>query len=86
METGEVIYEKVYASPRPPPTIPLKHDWMMELGSEVVRQAEVNQPTCNALRIVQFTVGECRLATEMTVHDVCVCVCVLGAPTRVDAS
>ena len=26
METGEVIYEKVYASPRPPPKISLKHD------------------------------------------------------------
>ena len=34
METGEVIYEKVYASPRPPPKISLKHDWMKELGSE----------------------------------------------------
>ena len=40
METGEVIYEKVYASPRPPPKISLKHDWMKELGSEVVRQPE----------------------------------------------
>ena len=40
METGEVIYEKVYASPRPPPKIYLKHDWMKELGSEVVRQPE----------------------------------------------
>ena len=26
METGEVIYEKVYVSPRPPPNISLKHD------------------------------------------------------------
>ena len=40
METGEVIYEKVYASPRPPPKISLKHNWMKELGSEVVRQPE----------------------------------------------
>ena len=40
METGEVIYEKVYASPRPPSKISLKHDWMKELGSEVVRQPE----------------------------------------------
>ena len=38
METGEVIYEKVYASPRPPPKNSLKHDWMKELGSEVARQ------------------------------------------------
>ena len=45
METGEVIYEKVYASPRPPPKISLRHDWMKELGSDVAREAEVNQPT-----------------------------------------
>ena len=45
METGEVIYEKVFESPRPPPKISLKHDWMKELGSEVARQAEGSQPT-----------------------------------------
>ena len=45
METGEITYEKVYESPRPPPKISLRHDWMKELGSEVARQAEVNQPT-----------------------------------------
>ena len=58
METGEVTFEKVYASPRPPPKISLKHDWMKELGSEVARQPEgevvqqskssqSNQPTPN---------------------------------------
>ena len=26
-ETGEVLYEKVYMSPRPPPKISLKHEW-----------------------------------------------------------
>ena len=45
METGEIICEKVYASPGPPPKISLRNDWMKELGSEVARQAEVNQPT-----------------------------------------
>ena len=45
METGEVIHEKVYASPRPPPKISLKHDWMKEFGSEVARQAKSSQPT-----------------------------------------
>ena len=40
METGEVKYEKVFASPRPPPKISLEHDWMKELGSEVARQPE----------------------------------------------
>ena len=36
METGEVINEKVFMSPRPPPKISWKHDWMKELGSDVV--------------------------------------------------
>ena len=50
---GEVKNEKLFASPRPPPKISLKHDWMKELGSEVARQpegevarqAEGSQPT-----------------------------------------
>ena len=53
MENGEVIYEKAYASPRPPPKISLKHHWMKELGlegarqpeGEVVRQARSSQST-----------------------------------------
>ena len=40
METAEVIYEKVYASPRPHPKISLKHDWMKELGSEVAQRPD----------------------------------------------
>ena len=31
---------KVYASPRPPPKISLKHDWMKELGSEVAQRPD----------------------------------------------
>ena len=45
VETGDIIHEKGYESPRTPPKISLRHDWMKELGSEVARQAEVNQPT-----------------------------------------
>ena len=53
MESGEIKKEKVYASPRPPQKISLKHDWMQELGSEVapqpeggvVRQAKSSQPS-----------------------------------------
>ena len=40
METREVIYEKKYESPRPPPKISLKHIRMKGLGSEVARQLE----------------------------------------------
>ena len=35
MESGEIIHEKVYVSPRPPPKISFKDNWMKELGSEV---------------------------------------------------
>ena len=40
LKTGEVLYEKAYMSPRPPPKISLRHDWTKELGSKVVRQPE----------------------------------------------
>ena len=45
METGEIIYEKVYASPRPPPKISFKDNWMKEMGSEVAGHGESSQPT-----------------------------------------
>ena len=35
MDSGEIMYEKVYVSPRPPPTISFKDNWMKELDSEV---------------------------------------------------
>ena len=35
MESGEIIYENVYVSPRPPPKISFKDNWMKELDSEV---------------------------------------------------
>ena len=35
MGTGEIMYEKVHASPRPPPKISIKDNWRRELGSEV---------------------------------------------------
>ena len=36
METEEVIFEKVYASPRPPPKISLRHDWIKELVQKLL--------------------------------------------------
>ena len=59
METGEVFYEKVCMSPRPPPKISLKHEWKRELGSDHAQRAEAgqlsrsfqsNQPTPNPIR------------------------------------
>ena len=40
LKTGEVLYEKAYMSPRPPPKISLRHDWTKELGSKVDRQPQ----------------------------------------------
>ena len=40
MESGEIIYEKVYASPRPPLKISFKDNWMKELDSEVAGGSE----------------------------------------------
>ena len=43
METGEIIFEKVYASPRSLPKISFKDNWMQELGSDVAGHGE-NSP------------------------------------------
>ena len=43
MESGEIIYEKVYASPRPPPKISFKDNWTKELDSEVAGGCEDSQ-------------------------------------------
>ena len=43
MESGEIIYEKVYMSPRPPPKISFKDHWMKELDSEVAGSSKDTQ-------------------------------------------
>ena len=45
MGTGEITFEKVFASPRPPPKISFKDNWMKELGSEVVGGGKDSQQT-----------------------------------------
>ena len=64
MKIGEVLYEKVYMSPRPPPKISLKHEWKRELGSDHAHSAEAgqlsgsfqsNQPTLNPIREIGAT-------------------------------
>ena len=40
LKTGEVLYEKVCMSPRPPPKVSLRHDWTREVGSKVDRLSE----------------------------------------------
>ena len=41
----EIIYEEVYASPRPPPKISFKDNWMKKLGSEVAGHDKSSQQT-----------------------------------------
>ena len=43
MESGEIIHEKAYVSPRPPPTISFKDDWVKELDSEVAGSSKDTQ-------------------------------------------
>ena len=43
MGSGEIIYEKVYASPRFPPKISFKDNWMKDLASEVAGGSEDSQ-------------------------------------------
>ena len=35
MKSEEIIYQKVYVSPRPPPKISFKDNWMCDLDSDV---------------------------------------------------
>ena len=43
MESGEIIYQKVYVSPRPPPKISFKDNWMKELDSEEAGSSQDSQ-------------------------------------------
>ena len=57
LRTGEVLYEKLCMSPRPPPKISLRHEWTRELGSKVVRQPEgeaARQPEGEVVRQTKF--------------------------------
>ena len=57
LKTGEVLYEKVCMSPRPPPKSSLRHDWTKELGSKVGRQPEgevARQPEGEVVRQAKF--------------------------------
>ena len=79
-KTGEVIYEKVHASPRPPPKISLRHDWVKEMGSEdaqrpagqVVQQSkssQSNQPNPNPDHDRTGTDVVCRDASHAQGHE-----------------
>ena len=39
MKSEDVIYQRVYVSPRPPPTIPYKDNWTCDLDSDIARSS-----------------------------------------------
>ena len=43
MKSEEIIYQKVFVSPRPPPTISYKDNWMCDLVSDVAGSSKDNQ-------------------------------------------
>ena len=62
LKTGEVLYEKSYVSPRPPPKISLRHDhdWTRgndELGSTVEQQpvGKLVQRSCGEVQHAKFS-------------------------------
>ena len=72
MESGELIYEKVYVSPRPPPTISFKDNWMKELDSEVAGSSKDTQriqpkPKTQLSR-TERPVGEQQLTQEIEIN------------------
>ena len=71
METGEVMYEKVFMSPRLPPKISLKHEWKRELGSQHAQRSEVGQ-LCRSFQSNQPILNPLRKRRERPVitHDV----------------
>ena len=54
-ESGEIIYEKEYVSPRPSPTISFKDNWMKELDSEVAGSSKDTQRTQPKLKKKQLS-------------------------------
>ena len=73
MESGDIIYEKVYVSLRPPPTISLKDYWMKELDSEVAGSSKDTQriqpkPKTQLSRTVRPVGGQG--STQEIEHDI----------------
>ena len=58
MGTGEIVYEKGYASPQRPPKISCRHNWMKELGSEVAGSGENSKQTRRKPKIQLLEQGD----------------------------
>ena len=55
LKTGEVLYEKSYVSPRPPPKVSLRHDHDWTRGNDELGSTVEQQPVC---KLVQQSFGE----------------------------
>ena len=83
MGTGEITHEKVFASPRPPPKISFKDNWMKELGSEVAgggkdsqqTQPETKNPIVRTGRLVLSEQPSGSSAQEIDKRVLCASVC-----------
>ena len=60
LKTGEVLYEKSYVSPRPPPKISLRHDHDWTKGNDELGSTVEQQPIG---KLVQQSCGEVQRAT-----------------------
>ena len=60
LKTGEVLYERPYMSPRPPPKISFKHDHNWTRGNEQLGSTVEQQPVG---KLVQQSCGEVQQAT-----------------------
>ena len=60
LKTGEVLYEKSYMSPRPPPKISLRHDHDWTRGNDELGSTVEQQPVG---KLVQQSCGEVQQAT-----------------------
>ena len=60
LKTGEILYEKLYMSPRPPPKISLRHDHDWTRGNDELGSTVEQQPVG---KLVQQSCGEVRHAT-----------------------
>ena len=60
LKTGEVLYEKSYISPRPPPKISLRHDHDWTRGNDELGSTVEQQPVG---KLVQQSCGEVQQAT-----------------------
>ena len=55
LKTGEVLYERRYLSPRPPPKVPLRHDHNWTRGNDQLGSTVEQQPVG---KLVQQSFGE----------------------------